>query len=139
MFFSRRKHKLPNFPEEAIPTFRSLCEVLPDEAIPDLSDKLDEAYDTYENRSLENPLMNMRRVQQIYDVAHYLLRQYHSFANHEKSLIVGAVRYFLDDDDVALGAEFFTGFDDDAKIMNHVLEELGVEDRFIRLDGSIWR
>jgi uncharacterized membrane protein YkvA (DUF1232 family) len=62
-----------------------------------------------------------------------------SFSKNQQALIVGGVRYFTLDDDLISDAAFFTGFDDDAKILNYVLAQIGVNDRFIRLEWSIWR
>jgi fructose-1,6-bisphosphatase len=47
---------------------------------------------------------------------------------------VGALRYFVSDDDSFSDLEFASGFNDDAEVMNHVLEELGLEQEVIDID-----
>ncbi|MEZ4752837.1 MAG: hypothetical protein R3A13_00780 [Bdellovibrionota bacterium] len=50
-----------------------------------------------------------------------------------KSKIVGAVRYFAVAEDPFPDETFASGFDDDARVLNHVLEELGLEEYYIDL------
>jgi hypothetical protein len=59
-----------------------------------------------------------------------LLDRYSEFAAYEQSLIVGAVRYFAIADDPFDDETFATGFYDDMRVMNYVMEEIGVEGKF---------
>ena len=67
------------------------------------------------------------------------MEHYNSFSGDQQAFIVGGVRYFTLDEDLVSDVAFFTGLDDEAKILNHVLDQIGINDRFIRLEGSIWR
>lgn len=60
----------------------------------------------------------------------FLLDHYEQFPPAKRSIIVGAVRYFAVADDPLDDAVFASGFYDDKCIMNYVLEDLGIEDRY---------
>jgi uncharacterized membrane protein YkvA (DUF1232 family) len=137
--FPKKSHKLPKFPDGAADLFRSLCKTLSNDEALLLNDQLHDAYDKMVAQIDNSPHMNARRLEEVYSVASYLMEHYHSFSKDQRALIVGGVRYFALDDDLISDAAFFTGFDDDAKILNYVLAQIGVNDRFIRLEGSIWR
>jgi uncharacterized membrane protein YkvA (DUF1232 family) len=61
----------------------------------------------------------------------FLLDRYAAAETEHRRLIVGAISYFVIDDDGAEDEGFATGFDDDARVINYVLEELGIDDQFI--------
>ncbi len=98
--------------------------------------ELTEAYREMLNLAESSPNMNTQRLNDIYKVGSYLLSHYESFPQRKQSLIVGGIRYFIAEDDALNDLVFYTGLDDDAKILNYVLEELGIEDMYIRLDGG---
>jgi len=137
--FLKKSHKLPKFPDGAADMFRSLCKTLSKDEAELLAEQLHDAYARMLAQSGSSPHMNVRRLEEVYSVASYLMEHYPSFSKDQQALIVGGVRYFALDDDLVSDAAFFTGFDDDAKILNYVLAQIGVNDRFIRLEGSIWR
>jgi uncharacterized membrane protein YkvA (DUF1232 family) len=138
MFF-KKSHKLPKFPDGAADLFRSLCKTLSEEEVGLLAEQLHDAYGKMVEQIDNSPHMNVRRLEEVYSVASYLMDHYSSFSKDQQALIVGGVRYFALDDDLVSDVAFYTGFDDDAKILNYVLAQIGVNDRFIRLEGSIWR
>jgi tRNA A37 N6-isopentenylltransferase MiaA len=137
--FSWKKHKLPKFPDGAAEVFKSLCASIEEDQATALRVLLQETYEEMKANSHNNPRMNVARLEEVYSTASYLMNHYSSFSPHEQTLIVGAVRYFAIDQDVANDLAFFTGLDDDAKILNYVLEQIGVNDRYIKLQGSIWK
>ena len=63
--------------------------------------------------------------------AQFLLENYEQFSVPQRRLIIGAVYYFAMSEDGSPDSTLATGFDDDIKVMNYVLEELGVEGMFI--------
>ncbi|MBN8548844.1 MAG: hypothetical protein J0M12_05980 [Deltaproteobacteria bacterium] len=134
MGYFSRKHKLPRFPESLIPTFRRLCEPLPVEAVPDIRGDLDECVRNLQLASEANKRINVHRILQIQERCEYLLGRYESFSREQQALVIGALRYFVIVDDTLADDTFITGFDDDAKVVNYVLEELGIEDQFIPID-----
>ena len=127
------KYKLPKFPDFVIPTFKILCNVdinadlnLYRQAIQKYMDSLKTDAQKFEN-------LNFDLASEIALKCNYLLDNYDSFPPKKRNLILGAVRYFINDVDPLNDALFASGFDDDASIINYVLEQLGVENMFINL------
>lgn len=134
MGFFARKHKLPRFPDNLIPTFHRLCDPLPAELLPELRKDLDDFLQQSHDLAATNPRLNVHRVEQIHERCQFLLGQYEKFSREQQALVIGALRYFVIMEDSLADDNFVTGFDDDAKVVNYVLEELGIEDQFIVLD-----
>lgn len=134
MGFFARKHKLPRFPETLIPTFRRLCDPLPVEDLPALKEDLNNCVARVRELGQENQRVNVHRLEQCAEACQFLLDEYEKFTREQQALIIGALRYFVIIDDNLPDDTFVTGFDDDAKVVNYVLEELGIEDRYIILD-----
>ncbi len=133
MPFSRRKHHLPKFPPSVIPTFKSLCEALPSQEIGRYQTELAAEIEKIRALAAENPMIDLQTAQQLFDWCEALLKRYEEFDEQQRALVVGAIRYFLLDDDAVNEQSFATGLEDDAKVMNYVLEELGVEKDFVEL------
>ena len=133
MVFARKKHPLPKFPPSVASTFKSLCEALPVEEIEKYRQELKVEVENLRSAAAENPMIDMQTAQQLVDWGEALLNRYQEFNDRQRELIVGAIRYFLLVDDAVSADTFATGMEDDAKVMNHVLEELGVEDDFVQL------
>lgn len=62
-----------------------------------------------------------------------LLEHYEEFSSRERAMVVGAVRYFVVEEDPFSDDVFASGFDDDARVVNHVLEQLGIDGMYIEL------
>lgn len=137
MIFWKREHNLPKFPEGASALFLSLCELLDPSQIEELKAQLTDTYNEMLGLAQSSPNMNTRRLNDIFGVCSYLLSHYESLTQRHQSLVVGAIRYFMAEDDGLNDLVFYTGLDDDAKILNYVLEEIGIEGMYIRLDGSL--
>ena len=133
VFFRRYKHKLPRFPHTVIPTFRNLCEVLPDEDVEKLLPQLDTHLLELEETAKSNPNVNIVLGRELSERSRYLLTHYPEFGKKEKSLILGAIRYFAHAQDPVSETTFASGFDDDVQVMNYVLERLGLENLYIRI------
>lgn len=134
-FFSSPKvaHPLPKFPPGLVRRFRSLCEVLPISATDELRREfLFKAKETKE-KAQSNRRMNKKRLDDIIDRCVLLLDIFPDARDQERALIVGALRYFVVDGDELPDEHFCTGFDDDARVINHVLEQLGIEGKFISI------
>ncbi len=134
MFFrKRRRHPLPKFPEQVIPTFRDLCEELTLEEVKQLEPEVDRCIENFEMLSKSYPQLNLGMAYQIAERARYLLKHYADFDSDERKLVMGAVRYFAVAEDPQSEKAFASGFHDDAKVMNHVLELLGLEELCLRV------
>ena len=82
---------------------------------------------------MQNPNMNLALARDLAERCRYLMSHYGDYGQEDRALIMGAVRYFAIAEDPVSEAAFASGFDDDARVMNHVLERLGLEDMIIRL------
>jgi hypothetical protein len=134
MIFSKRKHKLPSFPPDAARTFHRLCETLDSETVPQLREELQSAYEQIMDLAIERPLMDTRLVREIYERGLLLLDRYSGLSPQHQALVIGALRYFAATDDSFSDTHFASGFDDDAKVMNYVLEEVGIRNEYIELE-----
>ncbi len=127
------KHKLPKFPPEIIPSFKAVCEALPAEDVVQYKQEVDDVLAKFRAQALESPTINVELAEEIVARAHLLLDHYVDFDEHKRALVVGAIRYFAVIDDPLPADVFASGMNDDARVMNHVLEEVGLEEHCIRL------
>jgi len=133
IFGRRRQHPLPKFPNTVIPAFRGLCREIPLEQIDEVRREVEQALAEMKGRAAERPNLNLLLAEEITARCFLLLDHYSAAEPEHRRLIIGAISYFVIDDDGAEDEGFATGFDDDAKVINHVLEELGIEGQFIDL------
>jgi hypothetical protein len=87
----------------------------------------------YSKKSKENENIDPEAACQLADICNYLLDRYNDYPEKLKKLIIGAVRYVAISDDPFDDGTFATGFFDDMRIVNHVLEKLGIEDRYFTI------
>ena len=133
MIFKSKKYPLPKFPDDVAPKFHGFCEELPDERVAEFIPEVREVVKHFGGLAQKFPMLDMHRVQQLGQVCIELLRIYPEHEAADKKLIVGAVRYFASTDDAISETAFASGLDDDARVMNHVLEQVGREDLIIDL------
>lgn len=130
VFWKKRRHALPKFPPMVSQTFKLLCETLDDQQIEELRKAVDQNFlDALEN-SKTNEAFDIDSARSLVDCCYFLLDSYHEYDEKQQSFIVGAVRYFAIADDPFDDETFATGFYDDMRVMNYVLEDLGIEGRF---------
>ena len=134
MFRQQRKYQLPSFQPNAKKHFKRLCEALPPHTVPQLKEELENFYSVVLAEADNRPLVNKELIRDLYDRACLLLERYPHISEKHRALVVGALRYFVSDDDSFPDLEFASGFNDDAEIMNYVLEELGLEQETIFVD-----
>jgi len=130
MFWKTRTHKLPKFPHEIIPTFRQLCEVIPSDRIPPLREAVKANLEQIKEQAQKNPSMDVEGAEALADMCNFLLDIYEDHPLAKKKLIIGAVRYFAVADDPFDDVMFASGFFDDMMVMNYVLEDLGIEEKY---------
>jgi hypothetical protein len=78
-----------------------------------------------------NEFIDMRIAQGLANKSLQLIDRFESLSEKHRILVIGAIRYFADSQDAVSEDGFATGLDDDVKIMNYVLEEIGDSDGFI--------
>jgi len=132
-FFKKRKHPLPKFPADVAPTFERLCEALPVERVKELEPEVDLCMKNFEDAAADYPHMNLTLARQIADRCRTLLSKYPELSESERAMVIGAVRYFAISEDALSETTFASGFHDDARVINYVLEELGMAELCLRI------
>ena len=127
-----KRYKLPKFPPELISGFKSVCEALPPEFVVDYHKEVDDVLAKCREVSENNPTLNLPLAEEIAACAHLLLDRYEKFDEKQRALVVGAIRYFSIVDDALPADVFASGMNDDAHVMNHVLEEVGLVEHCIK-------
>ena len=129
--FNSRKHKLPKFPDGVIPLFKQLCAVLDATAVAELRKAVQDALAEHRKQVGKERTFDLRGSEELAERCYFLLDHYQDFPPEKQALITGAVRYFSIAEDPFDERIFSSGFHDDMKVMNYVLEEVGVEDRYL--------
>ena len=134
MIFGRRsEHKLPKFPESVESTFRDFCEALPAESVEEVKQELDKAVKAILRRAMENDLIETKLVNDLYAVSCSLLERYENYDQGGRAMVIGAIRYFVVENDPLPDSGFSSGYYDDAKVMNYVLDQLGENELIIEV------
>lgn len=131
IFKPKSKYELPTFPPEVRATFKKLCKSVPLEKIAEIRDELDQCVVSMENEAKTHTNMNIELARKLAERSRYLLDNYEQFDSQGQALAMGAVHYFAIAQDPISDTAFAGGFDDDAKVMNYVLQELGIEGLFL--------
>lgn len=80
-----------------------------------------------------NPTMDLDMANRIADTLSRLLDEPDQYGEQERALLRGAVDYFVDSQDDANDLTDAIGFDDDARVLNAVLEACGRRDLLIQI------
>jgi hypothetical protein len=133
IFRKRTKHKLPSFPPGIAQTFESLCEALPATQVDDMKAEVSEGLEKLRTRSKSNNRIDLATAEKLAQICNAMLESYENFNEDDRKLVVGAIRYFAIIDDPLPDTTFASGMEDDVRVMNHVLERLGMEDHIVDL------
>lgn len=125
--FSRKKHPLPKFPPTIASTFKMLCEDLDEAGVSKLKKAVQDSRDLALQRETNDPKFNKEGAFKLADCSDMLLDKYKSFSRRKRALITGAVRYFAVANDPISDEDYASGLWDDMRVMNYVLEQLGIE------------
>ncbi len=131
-FGKKRKHKLPKFPPFVRPAFESYCAELDSDGLKLLGKALQTHFSS-NSAANDGPETHYsdKEARDVFEVCKYLLTLYPSRNPAEQKLIVGAVRYAASSDDPFCDHTFASGMTDDKQVINYVLEELKIEDRYL--------
>ena len=133
MFLFRKQYPLPKFPPQVRPLFRELCEDFSADRIEQLRELVRKNHhETRHDREHELGYDSVL-ADKIAAVCEFLLDLHPTLPRPKQRLIVGGVRYFAEANDPLPEKTFACGFDDDVRVINHVLEAVGVTDKFIKL------
>ena len=133
MFWKKRKYNLPKFPPNVIPQFNKLCEDLNDNEFAELSLLVKKNFEAEFAIGRDEDNFTVDEAREVEKVCLFLIDEYHKFPTDKKRLVVGALRYCAISDDAFDDRAFASGMTDDQQVLNYVLEELGVEDKFIKI------
>lgn len=134
MIFGRRsKYPLPKVPANVRTTFHNMCAVIPDEEVKELEHLVELAIEKTRDDAQNSNRIDLPTAEEVAARCRLLLEHYQEFTAKEKALVVGAVRYFVVEEDPFSDDVFASGFDDDAQVINHVLELLGIDGMYIEL------
>lgn len=133
VIFSKKQHNLPTYPKTIKKMFKEYCVNVDKEQLDMIREKVSEELSDAQKRIDNGGLHDLKMAQEIANRCYYLLDNYYNFSSSEQKLIIGAVCYFAICDDPISEEIFASGYDDDAKVMNYVLEELDINDMFIEL------
>lgn len=101
-----------------------LCEALPETAVPTLTTKIDDYLLAIQEAQQQNEFMDIRLAREIAYRLHKVLQDYGRYPTDQQALIVGAARYFIKNDDAEHDLYSVLGLDDDAVVLNFLLDVL---------------
>lgn len=131
--FKFSKHKLPKFPKFVIPLFNRLCQNLSQEAINELEVEVEKYKDKLYAVSTEHGGIDIDLLNGLYRSSKYLMSEFGRLDEEQRKLAIGAIQYFIAEDDPLGDLDFESGLNDDARVMNHVLEKLGYMEQIIKI------
>lgn len=105
----------------------------PDE-VPSLADGIDHYLLRIHEALSRNEFLNVDLAQRVGTTLKALLAMYSDLAsNQTRALVIGATRFFLETNDVLADLDSPLGFDDDARVLNAVLRDIGREHLLVSL------
>lgn len=108
--------------------------LVPRAEIPSLKTRIDAHLERVRGALTRNEFVNLPLAQRVADVLKQILSDYPDLlGDHSRAWVIGATRVFLETHDVLDDLASPIGFDDDARILNAVLRDIGREDLLIDL------
>lgn len=117
-------------PEEQI-RFRRLCLETPTSEFEPLAETITIHLEQVKDQAV--PATDVETAEMVASTLRSLLATPERFGAEDRALIRGAAEYFLLDDDAAGDIENVLGFDDDVRILNSVLDQIGRTDLRVEL------
>ncbi|HNW34206.1 MAG TPA: hypothetical protein PKM25_04690 [Candidatus Ozemobacteraceae bacterium] len=113
------------FPKKCRAIFEKLAKPLPIDALPALREEM-RLHLLTAQRHLGPAPINLPLIERMTTAMEAALNSYEPLSEGHRGLLVGAVRYFIENADAANDLEDPLGFDDDLAVMNAVLLEIGL-------------
>jgi len=113
--------------------FESMCELLPDEEARALEPAVREHARAIRAAQENNEFLDAETAEQIAVALVALLADYDGYADSQKMLLIGAARYFIQSQDAEGDLTSILGCDDDAEVLNYVVEQLDRKDLRVAL------
>ena len=113
--------------------FASMCEALPADETAQLAGEVAQHLAEIRNALRMNEFLDIALAEQIAGALTALLAGYEMLPEEHKALVVGATRYFVATQDAESDLTSVLGCDDDAEVLNYVLDFMGREDMKVEL------
>ncbi|MEA3337417.1 MAG: hypothetical protein U9R25_16075 [Chloroflexota bacterium] len=113
--------------------FNTMCETLPRDQISSLTGQVTQHLADCRRALRANEFLDINLAEKIAEVLTSLLAGYGELPAEHQALIVGATRYFVAAGDAESDLTSVLGWDDDAQVLNHVLDVIGRQDLKVAL------
>lgn len=113
---------LPQLSPRVYQVFAPLCAAVPVAETKALSGKITTHVQAVSEALRTNEFIDLTLAKALASILQTILAEYSHYPLAQQALIVGAVRYFLYDGDANPDTASVLGFDDDAVVINYVLE-----------------
>lgn len=123
----------PMLDTETITLLMSLRQELPADRIPGLKAQIAAHLEQVRRHHGQNEFLDIDLARRIAEALNDLLDTYVAFSPDHQQLVVAAVRYFTDMDDAEPDVSSIFGLDDDARVLNFVLTQVGLPEYRIEL------
>ncbi len=111
-------------PKRCRELFEKLAQPVPEEKLEELREAMRLHLQSAERHLGPAPL-NLPLIGRMTAALDTALTSYHSLTETQRGLLVGAIRYFVENEDAANDLDDSFGFDDDLAVINAVLLEIG--------------
>jgi hypothetical protein len=99
-------------------------------------DSLSESVKSYlteaQDALYKNEFIDMKSANELAVASNYLIELMPSLSLEDQRYACAAIRYFIESDDEEHDFDSIFGFEDDIKVMNHVLEKIGHSEKKIQ-------
>jgi hypothetical protein len=127
-------HPLPETPTDLRPLFERLCQAYNPDQLPQLKAGVAHALRRMAGSVVQDYLgPDCSRAAEIAQRLSYLIDNCKSFPPESQHLVIGAIAYFMLQRDSLPDLTPIVGLDDDCRVVNYVLEQLGVEGMFLEI------
>jgi uncharacterized membrane protein YkvA (DUF1232 family) len=122
-----------SLPAKTEKIFLPLCQELPEGEVEMVKREISDYLHQVRTRITQNEFLDLSMAAQISTLLHFLLDRYPTYTREQKALIIGAARYFIKEDDAEHDVHSLLGLDDDAMVLNFVLDATNHADKKIAL------
>jgi len=120
-------------PSKLASAFQAYCTEYPVDKIGELREEINSHIQKLELALSRNEFLDIKTARRIAGVLEFLLTEYTHYSSEHRSLVTGAAKYFIHDLDVEPDTKSILGLDDDVRVLNFVLEQVGKPDLRVEL------
>jgi hypothetical protein len=127
VFTSKRIHQLPRFPAGVCAHYKAMSKEVNSDDLRVLESEVRRyPWKLARGEGSRNGLP-LELAHSLGDISLLLIKKYEELSPRERAMVVGAIRYFVDENDCFPESTYGAGLTDDAEVMNFVLEELNLK------------